>query len=176
LVGGHCIGVDPYYLTHRAEAAGYHPEVILAGRRINDNMGIYVAQECIRMLAIQGIALRGSKVLILGLTFKENCADVRNSKVIDIVIELKRFGALPFVTDPIANQHAARFEYGVDLVDINNNAPYDAIIAAVGHSQFTQLPIEEFAKSARPGSPFLDVKSLFDRKALEAAGFEIWRL
>jgi UDP-N-acetyl-D-galactosamine dehydrogenase len=176
LVGGHCIGVDPYYLTHKAEACGYRPEVILAGRRINDNMGHFVAQECIRMLANQGCLLKNAKVLILGLTFKENCSDVRNSKVIDIIDELKRFGAQPIVNDPMANPADAQAEYGIELVEFGHQSPYDAIIAAVGHRQFLTLPITGFARKCRDGAPFLDVKSLYDRSALAKAGFEVWRL
>jgi UDP-N-acetyl-D-galactosamine dehydrogenase len=176
LVGGHCIGVDPYYLTHKAEACGYRPEVILAGRRINDNMGHFVAQECIRMLANQGCQLKHAKVLILGLTFKENCSDVRNSKVIDIIDELKRFGAQPIVNDPLANPAEALAEYGVELAAPGQHAPFDAVIAAVGHRQFLSLPIDGIARWCRAGAPFLDVKSLFDRQALAKAGFEVWRL
>jgi UDP-N-acetyl-D-galactosamine dehydrogenase len=139
-------------------------------------MGAYIAQECIRLLAIQGRQLKGAKVLILGLTFKENCSDVRNSKVIDIINELKRFGAQPIVSDPLANPGEARHEYGVQLAELGQQAPYDAIIAAVSHRQFLGLPLAGIAQWCRSGAPFLDVKSAFDRTALTDAGFEVWRL
>ncbi len=175
LVGGHCIGVDPYYLTHKAQELGYHPEVILAGRRINDGMGAWVAQECVRLLANQGKAIKGARVLVLGITFKEDCPDVRNTRVVDILAELKRFGCAPLVVDPVADPAETKHEYDIDLVACDPLPRCDAIIAAVGHRQFTSLPPAAFA-AACPGGPLLDVKSAFNRAALAAAGLETWRL
>ncbi|MBN8526154.1 MAG: nucleotide sugar dehydrogenase [Planctomycetes bacterium] len=175
LVGGHCIGVDPYYLTHKAQELGYHPEVILAGRRINDGMGAWVAQECIRLLANQGRPIKGARVLILGLTFKEDCPDVRNTRVVDIIAELRRFGCLPLVCDPVADAAEAHHEYGVELQPHDPLPRCDAIIAAVAHRQFRALPAQALA-AACPGGPLLDVKACCDRAALAGAGLEVWRL
>jgi UDP-N-acetyl-D-galactosamine dehydrogenase len=175
LVGGHCIGVDPYYLTHKAEEMGYHPQVILAGRRINDGMGAFVAQECVRLLANRGKTIKGARVLVLGLTFKEDCPDVRNTKVVDIIAELKRFGCVPLVTDPVADAAEAKHEYDVDLVPGDPLPRCDAIIAAVAHRQFRSLSTTQLA-AACPGGPVVDVKAMFDRTALDTAGLELWRL
>jgi len=175
LVGGHCIGVDPYYLTHKAQELGYHPEVILAGRRINDGMGAWVAQECVRLLANQGKAIKGARVLVLGITFKEDCPDVRNTRVVDILAELKRFGCAPIIVDPVANAAEAHHEYGVELVAFEPLPSCDAIIAAVAHRQFKALSPTTLA-AACPGGPLLDVKAAFDRAAALAAGLELWRL
>jgi UDP-N-acetyl-D-galactosamine dehydrogenase len=171
LVGGHCIGVDPYYLTHKAEELGYHPQVILAGRRINDGMGAYVAQECVRLLALQGSPIKGARVLVLGLTFKEDCPDVRNTKVVDIVAELKRFGCLPLVTDPVADAAEAKHEYGLDLIASESLPACDAIIAAVAHKQFKALTPAQFARAC-PNGPVLDVKGALDRNGIA----RLWRL
>ena len=175
LVGGHCIGVDPYYLTHKAEEVGYQPQVILAGRRINDGMGAFVAQECVRLLALRDRPLKGARVLVLGLTFKEDCADVRNTRVIDILAELKRFGCIPLVADPLADAAEAAHEYGIALVPAEPLPRCDAIIAAVAHRQFKALTPTALA-AACPGGPLLDVKAMFDRAAIAAAGLELWRL
>jgi UDP-N-acetyl-D-galactosamine dehydrogenase len=175
LVGGHCIGVDPYYLTHKAEEVGYHPQVILAGRRINDGMGAFIAQECVRLLAHQGKPIKGARVLVLGLTFKEDCPDVRNTKVVDILAELVRFGCLPLVMDPVADKKEALCEYGIELISADSLPPCSAIIAAVAHRQFKELKPKEL-NAACPGGPILDVKAVFDRAALAAIGLEFWRL
>ena len=171
LVGGHCIGVDPYYLTHKAEEVGYHPQVILAGRRINDGMGAFVAQECVRLLALQGRPIKGARVLVLGLTFKEDCPDVRNTKVVDIVAELQRFGCLPLVTDPVADAAEAKHEYGLDLIPSDPLPACDAIIAAVAHRQFKALTPAQFAHAC-PDGPVLDVKGALDRTGIA----RLWRL
>jgi UDP-N-acetyl-D-galactosamine dehydrogenase len=175
LVGGHCIGVDPYYLTHKAEEMGYHPQVILAGRRINDGMGAFVTQECVRLLANRDKPIKGARVLVLGLTFKEDCPDVRNTKVVDILAELQRFGCVPLVTDPVADATESKHEYGVDLISYDPLPRCDAIIGAVAHKQFKALSPAQLA-AACPGGPVLDVKAMFDRGAFAAAGLELWRL
>jgi UDP-N-acetyl-D-galactosamine dehydrogenase len=176
LVGGHCIGVDPYYLTHKAEEAGYHPQVILAGRRINDGMGAWVAQECVRLLVLQGAQVKGARVLVLGLTFKEDVPDVRNTRVVDIVAELKRFGAEPVVVDPVADAEGAEHEYGIRLTPLMPLPRVQAVIAAVAHREFKALTPAVLAGCCGQGAPFLDVKGGFDRDALAAAGFTVWRL
>jgi UDP-N-acetyl-D-galactosamine dehydrogenase len=176
LVGGHCIGVDPYYLTHKAEMLGYQPQVILAGRRINDSMGQYIAQNCVKEMIAAGRNVNGAKVLVLGMTFKENVEDIRNSKVIDIIRELETFGIKPLVWDPVAKAHEVHEEYHVELSDIAKIEKVDAIVAAVSHKQILELKPAELAKKAGKGAPFVDVKCAFDRAALEQAGFRVWRL
>jgi UDP-N-acetyl-D-galactosamine dehydrogenase len=176
LVGGHCIGVDPYYLTHKAEAVGYHPQVILAGRRINDGMGAWIAQECIRLMLQQGRPVKDATVLILGLSFKEDCPDVRNSKVGDIIRELRRFGAIPVVVDPVANPEAAQEEHGIALAPLHSLPTCQAIIAAVAHREFRNLAPRDLLALGGPGTPMLDVKGMFPRGALENEGFFLWRL
>jgi UDP-N-acetyl-D-galactosamine dehydrogenase len=176
LVGGHCIGVDPYYLTHKAESVGYIPQVILAGRRINDGMGQWIAQECVRLMIQQGRPVKGATVLILGLAFKENCADVRNSRVIDIITELRRFAAVPVVVDPVADADAARREYGIELRPQAGPGTCAAVIAAVAHREFQQLDLALLAQGAGPGAPFLDIKGQFPRAELVRHGFTVWRL
>ena len=175
LVGGHCIGVDPYYLTHKAEETGYHPQVILAGRRINDGMGAFIAQECVRLLAHQGKPIKGARVLVLGLTFKEDCPDVRNTKVVDILNELRRFGCIPLVMDPVASVVEAKHEYDVDLLPERQLPKCQAVIAAVAHREFKAITSAEIAAIC-PGGPVLDVKAFFDRDAAENAGLLLWRL
>ncbi len=176
LVGGHCIGVDPYYLTFKAGMLGYHPEVILAGRRINDSMGQYVAQNCVKEIIASGRNICGAKVLILGMTFKENVADIRNSKVIDIFRELESFGAKPVVWDPIAESHEVSHEYGIELTEFAKIGKVEAIVAAVSHKEILALDLAKLAELVGSGAPFIDVKSAFDRQALEAKGFRVWRL
>ena len=176
LVGGHCIGVDPYYLTHKADELGYHTHVILAGRRINDDMGQWIAQECIRLIILNGKHVRGAKILILGVTFKENCPDVRNSKIFDIVNEITRFGAEVILVDPLANPDEVHHEYGVTLTELTNVTACDGIIAAVRHTAFASLQPTDLAALTSPGAPFIDVKSAFNREALHQAGFTVWRL
>jgi UDP-N-acetyl-D-glucosamine/UDP-N-acetyl-D-galactosamine dehydrogenase len=176
LVGGHCIGVDPYYLTHKAEMLGYHPQVILAGRRINDGMGKFVAEQTIKRLIATGSPIKGAKVNVLGLTFKENCGDLRNSKVIDIIHELQSYGVQVFVTDPQAEAEEAMHEYGVKLHTWDQLPKADAIVAAVAHSEYLALKPADVATKLAAGGPFMDVKALFNASALQAAGFNTWRL
>ena len=176
LVGGHCIGVDPYYLTHKAQAVGYQPEVILAGRRINDGMGRWVAQECVRLLIQQGRPVQGAAVLVLGLTFKEDVGDVRNSRVADLIAELRRFGAQPRVCDPVADPAQAQAEHGITLVPGDDDTPLAAVIVAVAHRAFRALDLARLAARSGAGAPFLDVKGVFTPAAVTAAGFVHWRL
>ncbi len=177
LVGGHCIGVDPYYLTHKAEMLGYHPQVILAGRRINDGMADYVAQQTIKQLIKTGSPVKGAKVIVLGLTFKENCPDLRNSKVADVVRELREFGCDVSVHDPIAVSSEAEHEYGVSLTPWDGlPSDADAIVAAVSHREYMAMPMSELLARLRAGGVFIDVKSAYDRTAICDAGFRLWRL
>lgn len=176
LVGGHCIGVDPYYLTHKAEVLGYHPQVILAGRRINDGMGKYIAEQTVKRMIATGRTVLGARVLVMGLTFKENCSDLRNSRVIDVIRELESFGAKPMVWDPIADPAEAEHEYGVQLLKFDEIHQIDAVVAAVAHREIVATDLEILAKRGRPETPFMDVKAAFDRQALKNAGFEAWRL
>ncbi|MGA2399131.1 MAG: nucleotide sugar dehydrogenase [Steroidobacteraceae bacterium] len=177
LVGGHCIGVDPYYLTHKAEMLGYHPQVILAGRRINDGMGAYVAQQTLKELIKTGSPVMGAKVVVLGLTFKENCPDIRNSKVADVVRELREFGCHVRVHDPIANREDAAREYAIELSSWEDlPAGADAIVAAVAHREYLRMPLPHLLSRLKPGGIFVDVKSSYDRDAINAAGFRCWRL
>lgn len=176
LVGGHCIGVDPYYLTFKAESLGYHPEVILAGRRINDSMGQYVAQNCVKEMLAAGRKVRDGRVLILGLTFKENVEDIRNSKVIDIYRELESYGVKPVVWDPLAKDAEVHHEYGIHLTPFEKIGQVEAIVAAVSHRQILEKDLGELARLAGQGAPFIDVKSAYDREALRAKGFRVWRL
>lgn len=176
LVGGHCIGVDPYYLTHKAVMMGYHPQVILAGRRINDGMGKYIAEQTIKVMISCGSYVKGARVNILGITFKENCADLRNSKVIDVINELTRYGVEVFVHDLYADPGEALQEYGVRLLSWDDMPRADAIVAAVSHDHFTSLSVEDFQKKLIKGGCFMDVKSAFNAAALEQAGIKVWRL
>jgi len=176
LVGGHCIGVDPYYLTHKALETGYHPEVILAGRKINDGMGTWIAQECIRLLIDAGRPLKGARVLVLGLAFKENVPDIRNTKVIDIVRELERFGIRCVVVDPLASPGEARREYGIELAGLERAPRCDACVVAVAHRPFAALQAGDYGRMLEPGAPILDVKSVLDADSLAKAGFRMWRL
>ncbi len=177
MVGGHCIGVDPYYLTHKAEAVGYHPQVILAGRRINDNMARYAARNVIRLMLQKGIDVARSKIGIMGVTFKENCPDIRNSKIADLVKELQSWGVETVVSDPWANAEEVEHEYGIQLGKIDSDNQVDAIVVAVGHDQFRSLDAAALKSMCRGTAPVLaDLKSLFDRNAMNAAGFTIFRL
>ena len=176
LVGGHCIGVDPYYLTHKAEKIGYHPQVILAGRRINDGMGEYVAQQTMKQL-IQWRPIAGAEVIVLGLTFKENCPDLRNSKVADVISELTELGCKVSVHDPIADSREAENHYGVTLTPWEElPAQADAVVAAVPHSSYLAMPLRDFLSRLKANGVFIDVKSAFDRTAVREAGFRMWRL
>jgi UDP-N-acetyl-D-galactosamine dehydrogenase len=176
LVGGHCIGVDPYYLTHKAEMLGYHPQVILAGRRINDGMGKFIAEQTVKEMISSGSYIKGAKVTVLGLTFKEDCADLRNSKVVDIINELKSYGCEVFVHDPEGDPEEALHEYGVTLTPWDKLPRADAIVAAVAHKQYRQLSLEEISRKIVRNGCFVDVKSSFDAKALGEAGLRVWRL
>lgn len=177
LVGGHCIGVDPYYLTHKAEEVGYHPQVILAGRRINDNMARYVARNTIKLMLQNGIDVPRSKVGVLGVTFKENCPDIRNSKVADLIKELEFWGAQVVVADPWADAEEVKHEYGVELGTVNAQNPVDSLIVAVGHSEFRSLSASDLRSYVKAEKPVLaDVKSLFDRTQMSDVGFTVFRL
>lgn len=176
LVGGHCIGVDPYYLTHKAEMLGYHPQVILAGRRINDGMGKYIAEQTIKQMIASGSNIKGAKVIVLGITFKEDCADLRNSKVVDIFNELKTYGCDVFVHDPEADPNEALHEYGVLLTNWEDLPQADAIVAAVAHKQYKDLSVQQLAGKSKQGGCFVDVKACFNSESLKGAGFTVWRL
>lgn len=176
LVGGHCIGVDPYYLTHKAEMVGYHPQVILAGRRINDGMGKYIAEQTVKKMIASGSYIKGARVNVLGLTFKENCADLRNSKVVDIVNELKSYGIEVFVHDPQADADEAMHEYGVRLFSWEELPRADALVAAVLHKEFSALSHEDLGRKLVKGGAVIDVKSGLDCINLEKEGFVVWRL
>lgn len=177
LVGGHCIGVDPYYLTYKAEELGYHSQVILSGRRINDSMGKYVAENCVKNLIAIEKPVKNAKVAILGFTFKENCPDTRNSKVFDIVEELREYGIEPVIADPQADKEEAKRLYGVTLSDLSDVKDMDAVILAVAHSDFGSLTVKDmdglFGKGTRL---LLDIKGMMDRKEYEKAGYRYWRL
>ena len=177
LVGGHCIGVDPYYLTHKAEILGYHPQVIQAGRRINDGMAAYVAQQTIKQMIRSGTNIRGAKVIVLGLTFKENCSDLRNSKVADLVKELQEFGCELYVHDPLAEAEQALHEYGITLREwhqLPQNA--DAIVAAVSHAKYTTQPVANLLAPLKRCGVFIDIKSAYMPEAITATGAYLWRL
>jgi UDP-N-acetyl-D-galactosamine dehydrogenase len=176
LVGGHCIGVDPYYLTQKAERMGYHPEVILAGRRINDSMGKYVAEQTIKQIIQAGHSVNGSHVIVLGITFKEDCSDSRNTRVVDVVNELKTYGVNVWVHDPVADAEEARHEYGLELHPWEKLPKAKAIVAAVAHREFLNKGTDAVLKKLEKGGCFIDVKSRFDVKALTSAGVQVWRL
>jgi len=176
LVGGHCIGVDPYYLTYKAETLGYHPDVILAGRHINDGMGKHIAEQTVKQLIVADRKVKNARVAVLGITFKENCEDLRNSRVIDVIRELKSYGIDVIVFDPVANKEEAKDIYGVDLVGFEDLSDLDAIVAAVAHDALTALDADILSATGPAGMPFIDIKSSYDRDALTAAGFRVWRL
>lgn len=177
LVGGHCIGVDPYYLTYKAETLGYHSQVILAGRRINDDMGKYVAENCVKNLIKAEKHVKNAKVAILGITFKENCPDVRNSKVNDIICELREYGIEPVVTDAVADPEDAKKAYGVDLVSLDNVKNMDAVIMAVAHGEYSKLALDTINGFFGEGQKvLLDIKGVLNRSEYEAAGYSYWRL
>lgn len=176
LVGGHCIGVDPYYLTYKAETVGHHPEVILAGRKTNDNMGKFVAEQTVKRLVQYGHKVSGAKVAVLGLTFKENCPDLRNSKVVDIIDELREYCCEVVVHDPIAHPSEAMAEYGIELSGWHDLADSLAVILAVPHREYLQKSAAEYGAIMAQGATLLDIKSVFDRNELEAAKLNYWRL
>jgi len=177
LVGGHCIGVDPYYLTYKAEMMGYHSQIILAGRRINDDMGKYCAENCVKNLIAADKSVRNARVAILGFTFKENCPDTRNTKIIDIVNELKEYGIIPVIADPQADADEARSLYGVEFVDMADVKNMDAVILAVAHTEFSHFSTEKMDLFFGSGKKvLLDLKGLLSRREYEAAGYRYWRL
>jgi UDP-N-acetyl-D-galactosamine dehydrogenase len=177
LVGGHCIGVDPYYLTHKAQELGYRPQVILSGRALNDNMGRYAARNVIRLMLKNGINVTNATVGVLGITFKENCPDVRNSKVVDVIRELQEWGLKVKVMDPWADMKEVRQQYGLTLTQITSQAPVDSLIIAVAHTQFAQMSPSELKKLCVMNSKpvIADLKALHDRRQLEAQGFATFR-
>jgi len=176
LVGGHCIGVDPYYLTHKAEMIGYHPQIILAGRRINDGMGKLIAEQTVKHMIRNGSKVRSSRVNVLGLTFKENCPDIRNTRVIDVIHELKSYGVEVHVHDPVPDAGEARHEYGLELESWEALPRADALVVAVPHRQFLARPIADYLTKVVEQGCFIDVKSQFDIAALREAGLTVWRL
>ena len=179
LVGGHCIGVDPYYLTYKAEQLGYHSQIILSGRRINDDMGKYVAESLIKNLIKADIPVKNARVAILGFTFKENCPDTRNTKVIDIVKELREYGIEPMITDPVADRAEAEREYGVKLVPQEEIRDMDAVILAVSHREFESLTMDDIGglfSGTHQKKVLSDIKGMLNRDAYESAGYLYWRL
>lgn len=177
LVGGHCIGVDPYYLTFKAEEIGYHPDVILAGRRINDNMGKYIAEQTVKKLIEAGKPVKSSRVLIMGITFKENIPDIRNTRVVDIFHELEEYGVLADIYDPWADPEDVRQEYGLELLkNMDSQAPYDAIIVAVKHREFAVMSLENLKSKLTNNPVLIDVKGIYDNHEAKSLGFINWRL
>lgn len=180
LVGGHCIGVDPYYLTYKAEEMGYHSQIILSGRRINDDMGKYVAENTVKNLIKADVPVKNAKVAILGFTFKENCPDTRNTKIIDIYNELREYGIIPVIADPEADADEAKRLYGIEFIAINDIKNCDAVILAVAHEQFKNLGQADFDKMFKSGcneeKVLVDIKGLLSRKEYEKAGYKYWRL
>jgi len=176
LVGGHCIGVDPYYLTYKAEILGYQPDVILAGRQINDGMGKFIAEKTVKKMIETDRKIKGARVAVLGLTFKENCEDLRNSRVVDVISELQSYGVEVLVFDPVANKLNAKEEYGIDLVRFEDLTRIDAIVAAVAHDELLSLGADLLASTGEAGMPFIDIKSSYDREGLNSSGFKVWRL
>jgi UDP-N-acetyl-D-galactosamine dehydrogenase len=178
LVGGHCIGVDPYYLTFKAEEMGFHPQVILAGREINDSMGKWLAETLIKKLIARCCLIKDARIGILGLTFKENVPDLRNTKVVDVVTELREYGANVLIHDSMADPEEARHEYGLNLVGLEEFTELDGLILAVPHEEYMAFSAETIAGLFRDPKQgvVMDIKSLFDRSSLEALGLELWRL
>lgn len=177
LVGGHCIGVDPYYLTYKAEQTGYHPQVILAGRRINDSMGKHIAENTVKQMIKADKQIKGSKALILGLTFKENVPDTRNTRVIDIVNELKEYGLVVHISDPVADKKEAFHEYGVEIEDFTDIQEVDVVVLAVGHEEYKNIDFAKLKSKYKKGQPILiDVKGICDQSAVLKEGFSYWRL
>lgn len=177
LVGGHCIGVDPYYLTYKAEMLGYHSQVILAGRRINDDMGKYAARSCVKSLIAADKAVKGAKVAVLGFAFKENCPDTRNTKVIDIIRELEEYGIAPVISDPEADAREAGRLYGVEFADMDAIRDMDAVILAVAHEKFRALAADDIGRMYGEGRRvLLDIKGQLERSVYEAQGYLYWRL
>ena len=177
LVGGHCIGVDPYYLTHAAEQVKYNPQLILAGRRINDNMAIYMVKKILQKMIVNGIEIKNSTIGVMGITFKENCPDVRNTKIADVVYELRNWGVNVVVVDPWANQSELQEIYDISLGEINENKKVDSLIVAVGHNEFRSKSPEELRSFCKGSNPILaDVKSIYKKEDLISQGFSVFRL
>ena len=176
LVGGHCIGVDPYYLTHKAEQLGYHPQVILAGRRINDGMGKFVAEQTVKHMIDGNFGIKGANVIVLGMTFKENCRDIRNSKVVDVVRELQSYGCTVHAHDPIADSAECEHEYGIGLTPWDKLPKAEAVVAAVSHQDYVDMGIARIAELLKPSGIFVDVKSAYDPATVLATGARLWRL
>ena len=176
LVGGHCIGVDPYYLTYKAETMGYHPQVILAGRRINDNMGKFVAEKTVKLMAGAAINIRDARVAIMGVTFKENCADTRNTRVVDIIEELQNYGIEPLVHDPLADPVYARDSYGISLCGASELTGLDAVVVAVAHDDYRRMHIDELRAMLTDNGCLIDVKGMLDPKTVRENGIHFWRL
>jgi len=180
LVGGHCIGVDPYYLTYKADQIGYHSQVILSGRRINDNMGKYVAENIIKQMIKADQNLKTAKVAILGFTFKENCPDTRNTRVIDIIDELKEYGITPLVVDPVADQEEAFEEYGITFNTLAEVKDVDTLVITVAHEEFKQIDIKKFEGMFRStnneNKVLVDVKGILNREYFESLNYKYWRL
>ena len=176
LVGGHCIGVDPYYLTHKADMLGYHPQVILAGRRINDGMGKFIAEQTVKEMIAAGSPIKGAKVSVLGLTFKENCPDLRNSRVIDVIHELISYGIEVHVHDPVPDQHEAMHEYGITLETWEQLPQSNALVVAVAHQEFANKALADYQAKLSATGVLVDVKAIFDPQAVKAAGIPFWRL
>ena len=180
LVGGHCIGVDPYYLTYRAEQLGYHSQIILSGRRINDDMGRYVVENLIKNLIKANVPVKGAKVAVLGFTFKENCPDTRNTRIIDIINELKEYGIYPMIADPEADAEESKNEYGIIFEDLDSIKGMDAIVVAVSHDKFLEFSHDDFNKMFKEGPTenkvLIDIKGIYSRKEYEDAGYRYWRL
>lgn len=176
LVGGHCIGVDPYYLTYKAEMIGYHPEVVLAGRRINDSMGKYIAEQTVKQLIQAGSQIKGAKVNVLGITFKENVPDLRNSKVVDVIRELESYGVDVYAHDPLASPDEARREYGIELLSWEALPKAQALVVAVAHAPLLGMAVQMMQDKLSPNGCFIDVKAQFEPATLIGAGFRVWRL
>jgi len=177
LVGGHCIGVDPYYLTYKAEKLGYHSQIILSGRRINDGMGKYVAENIVKNLIKADISVKNARIAILGFTFKENCPDTRNTRVIDIYHELGEYGITPLICDPVADAGEAYDEYGINFVSLESIKDMDALVFAVAHDEFSDLSMDDVSSMYKNGIKVLaDIKGIFDREKYESAGYLYWRL
>ena len=178
LVGGHCIGVDPYYLTYKAEQLGYHSQIISSGRKINDDMGQYIAQNIIKLMMKSNITLKNTKLAVLGFTFKENCTDIRNTKVIDIVNELYEFGVFPIIVDDHVESEGIWHEYGLKLTRFEDVYDLDALIVAVAHKEYKELSLTDIEKLFKKDNNRLivDIKGILDRAAIENAGYQYWRL
>lgn len=180
LVGGHCIGVDPYYFTYEAEKLGYHSQIILSGRKVNDDMGAFIADAAIKQMILAGQTVKTARVVILGLTFKENCPDIRNSKVEDIIRRLNEYGIEPLVVDPWANKEDARREYGVDLANLAEIQYADCVIVAVAHKEFREMTMDAldalYGDNEHKERVLIDVKGVFDKKTLKDRGYRLWRL